>query len=153
MPYRLALSVCLVTLATGTGCTQGKPPVVPAGGKVMYKGTTPAVGALVVFHPASYEIEKQIGGKPFGRVREDGSFTLTTYEEGDGAPEGEYGVTIDWRGLPGDDKGKLVLSSEGSETKSVGPLRIHPKYANPQQPFTSVTIKKGQTNHFEFTVE
>jgi hypothetical protein len=142
----------LFTLSTliVAGCGGGRPAVVPAGGKVMYNKTTPPVGALVVFHPASLDIEKQIGGKPVGKVKEDGTFTLTTYEEGDGAPEGEYGVTIDWRGPP--KAGKLSLSGEG-EGDGGGAPRLKPKYSNPQQPFTKVTVKKGEANQFTFEVD
>ena len=36
---------------------------------------------------------------PSGKVREDGSFTLTTYDADDGAPGGEYTATIQWNKL------------------------------------------------------
>jgi hypothetical protein len=45
--------------------------------------------------------------KPRGQVEADGTFTLTTYEAGDGAPAGEYQVTVEWwlaSGKPGDDR-------------------------------------------------
>lgn len=148
----LSSALFLCALVGTAGCGTRRPPVVPVGGKVMYKKTTPAHGALVVFHPASYDIEKQIGGKPVGKVREDGTFTLTTYEEDDGAPEGEYGVTIDWRGSPAE-RGKLSLSSEGGEGLGSGLPRLQPKYSNPQQPFTKVTVKKGEANQFVFEVD
>src|SRR5262245_4488708 len=86
------------------GCGSGKPQTVPAGGKVLFHKATPAAGALVVFHPADPAAEKRIGGKPFAKVKDDGTFALTTYAEGDGAPEGEYGVTVDWRGKAKDAK-------------------------------------------------
>ncbi len=147
-----ASALFLFTLVLTVGCGgSGRPPAIPAGGKVTYKQTTVPVGALVVFHPASFDIEKQIGGKPVGKVRADGTFTLTTYEEGDGAPEGEYGVTIDWRGEP--KPSKLSLTSEGNEGLGSGPPRLNPKYSNPQQPFTKVVVKKGEANQFTFDVD
>jgi hypothetical protein len=115
----------------------------------MFKKTTPPAGALVVFHPTDPAAEKAIGGKPFGKVKEDGTFTLTTYAEGDGAPEGEYGVTIDWRGTA---KGKATLSFGESEGGGGQPL-LNPKYSNPQQPAFKVTVKKGQPNEVTFDVD
>lgn len=145
--HPLVVAPLLIPLLV-TGCGRSRPPVVPVTGKVTFKQTTPAHGALVVFHPVDHQTEKLIGGKPVGRVQEDGSFMLTTYEEGDGAPEGEYGVTIDWRGPPAE-KGKFRLTDEGTS----GVPRLQPKYSNPQQPFTKVTVKKGEVNHFVFDVD
>ena len=119
----------------------------PAGGKVTFKKSTPPVGALVVFHPTDPAFETKIGGKPVGTVGDDGTFQLTTHEQNDGAPEGEYGVTIDWRtkGKPGG----FALGDGGGG----GTPRLNPKFSNPQQPFTKVTVKKGEPNQFTFDVD
>lgn len=65
----------------------------PAGGFVYVDGT-PAPGALVTFvgdkGPAK-------GVTASGVVAGDGSFKLTTYIGFDGAPEGEYKVSVAWR--------------------------------------------------------
>jgi hypothetical protein len=61
-------------------------------GTVMFEGH-PAEGATVVLHP----VDRSITIRPRGVVDADGSFELTTYLPGDGAPVGEYKVTIDWR--------------------------------------------------------
>jgi hypothetical protein len=119
-----------------------------AHGKVRFKKDQIPVGALVVFHPKDPKDEKLIGGKPFGKVGEDGSFALTTYAPGDGAPAGEYGVTVDWR--PKQSSSKLSLSSElGPGVKS----GVNEKFSNPQKPFQFVTIKADSDNNFEFDVE
>jgi hypothetical protein len=147
MPRFAPVAVALLCLAL-VGCEPGKPPAVPAGGKVTFKKSTPPVGALVVFHPTDPAAEKTIGGKPFGKVGEDGTFKLTSYAEGDGAPEGEYGVTIDWRG-----KGKETGFSLGDGGGGGGAPKLNPKYSNPQQPFTKVTVRKGEPNQFTFEVD
>jgi hypothetical protein len=112
----------------------------------MFNKTTPAVGALVVFHPVD-PARAKTGGNPFGKVRDDGTFALTTYAEGDGAPEGEYGVTIDWRPAPRDQK--LSLGDGGG----AGPSKLNPKYGNPQQPVLRATVKVGEANQFTFDVD
>jgi len=143
----------LIVALTLTGCGNTKPEAIPASGKVLFNKTTPPVGALVVFHPVDPDLEKRIGGKPFGKVKDDGTFTLTTYTENDGAPEGEYGVTIDWRVSPR--AGKLNLGGEdsGEDRTGGGISKLKPKYGNPQQPFTRVTVKKGDANQFTFDVD
>ncbi len=145
---RLAPVVAAVVCLALVGCGgDGKPATVPAGGKVTFRKTTPPVGALVVFHPTDPATEKTIGGKPFGKVADDGTFKLTSYAEGDGAPEGEYGVTVDWR-VKGKEGGMSLTDGGGG-----GAPRLHPKYSNPQQPFTKVTVKKGADNQFTFDVD
>ncbi len=146
--FAVVAALAATTLFAGCGDTS-KPAVMQAKGKVTFKKTTLAVGALVVFHPVDTGLEKLIGGKPFGKVKEDGTFQLTSYSEGDGAPEGEYGVTIQWEGKP--KEGKLSLGGEGAPA---GRSMINEaKYGNPQKPFTKVTVKKGEANDFAFDVE
>src|SRR5262245_40432993 len=105
---RRAAGLLLAAAATTAGCGPGKPPAVPVKGKVTFRKATAPGGALVVFHPKHPAFEKRVGGKPFARVKEDGTFTLTTFQPDDGAPEGEYGVTVDWRGGP-KKQGKLSI--------------------------------------------
>lgn len=144
----MILRLCFAVILSGLvlGCGSSKPDAVAVTGKVIFRKKTPAAGAMVVFHPVDPELEKRIGGKPVGTVGDDGTFKLTSYTEGDGAPEGEYGVTIDWR------KQKETKMAFGDGGGSSGPL-LNPKYSNPATPFTKVTVKKGEANNFEFDVD
>jgi len=139
-----------LTLLVCVGCAPSKPQTQPVTGKVMFKKSQPAAGALIVFHPVHADFEKRIGGKPTCRkVSDDGTYTLSMFEDGDGAPEGDYGVTIQWEAKP--KEGKLSLGSEGAP---VGRSMINEaKYGNPQKPFTKVTVKKGEKNEFNFDVD
>lgn len=89
--YVVACLYCLILL----GCTSNatRLDVRPVQGK-LFVGKTPAVGAMVVFHPLAKQDERAV---PRGKVGEDGSFKLSTYNADDGAPLGKYKVTIDWR--------------------------------------------------------
>jgi len=147
---RFYVALALLTLVGLGGCSASKPKTVPVSGKVMYKKDTPAEGALVVFHPTP-EMEARISGKPFARVGADGTFVLTTYEENDGAPEGEYGVTIDYRVK--DKGGEPKFRLGGDEGGAGGKLAIDVKYTNPQQPVLKATVKRGEKNEFLFEVE
>src|SRR5262249_7274491 len=59
---------------------------------VLLIGEMPATKASLAFHPLT-----GIGRvRPVAITREDGSYRLTTYAHNDGAPEGDYGVTVVW---------------------------------------------------------
>jgi hypothetical protein len=88
----MGLAVVLALTAMSCSKTGGRKPVYPVKGKVQFDGK-PAEGALVVFHPAGGAGAE---GNPHGTVAADGSYTLTTYDAGDGAPEGDYLVTVEW---------------------------------------------------------
>jgi hypothetical protein len=68
--------------------------VYPVHGRVVDSDNQPAVGALLIFHRT--EADPNDLNKPRGYVDADGSFSLTTYTKDDGAPEGEYLVSIEW---------------------------------------------------------
>ncbi len=62
-------------------------------------------GAIVTFYPLNPK--GKYDPAPTGKVDENGRYTLTTYASNDGAPTGEYRVTVYWpgkrRGTPNDD--------------------------------------------------
>src|SRR5262245_28636824 len=55
-------------------------------------------GATVIFHPLDGPDDAR--HKPAGTTDAEGHVSLTTYVEGDGAPAGEYAVTVEWRPAP-----------------------------------------------------
>jgi len=65
----------------------------PAKGKVLIDDK-PAKDVFVYFIPTG----TSAGGaySPSGQTDEEGRFVLSTYEPGDGAPVGEYTVTVEW---------------------------------------------------------
>jgi hypothetical protein len=92
--------------------------VFPVTGEVRLGGK-PAENALVVFHPATGDLPG--GLRPSGRTGADGKFCLSTYESGDGAPVGEYRVTISLPKPPAGPNPDLDLA----------PDRLKGRYANP----------------------
>lgn len=62
-------------------------------GKVLYNGQ-PAKGAVVVFHPQGKD--DLTTRHPAGVTGDDGTFSLSTQQPGDGAAPGDYDVTITW---------------------------------------------------------
>lgn len=119
-----ALLPALVALV---GCGESRVEVFPVSGKVTFQGQPP-VGALIVLHPVSPAEGASVA--PTGAVKKDGTFAITAYEKGDGAPPGEYVATIEWY--------KFDEKLGGS-----GPNVLPQDYANAKTSPIKVTIKAG----------
>jgi len=88
----------------------------------------PAPGALVIFHPANGQEFDARGSRPQGTVGADGVFRISTYQEADGAPAGEYKVAVLWFGKNGNGSADLLSGA----------------YARPEQTGIVVTVATGQ---------
>ena len=73
------------------GCSRSGPALYPVRGKVLFEGQ-PARGATLVLHPLGNSGANAIEPRAF--VDRDGGFEVFTYAAGDGAPAGEYAVTV-----------------------------------------------------------
>jgi hypothetical protein len=114
-----ALATALLAVAV-VGCGKAAPERVathPAKGTITFKGQ-PTPGAFVTLHPKT-PLENVPA--PRANVGKDGSFEVTTFNGGDGAPEGDYIVTVQWY--------KPVKN--GNDVVA-GPNVIPPKYGKPQ---------------------
>lgn len=91
--YWAVVGILFATL----GCAKSRMPerkaVVPVRGTMMSKGK-PLEGAVVSLHPLTDANPRAL--RSHGRVGADGTFSLTTYDTADGAPQGEYIVTVYW---------------------------------------------------------
>ena len=126
---RLFAFVALAALLTASGCGETRVPVYPVTGKVTFQGKPP-VGARVVLHAANPSDIDDVA--PSGAVQSDGSFVITAYEPGDGAPEGEYTATLQWFKLVGDAGGSAP-----------GPNVLPKKYANAATSPVKVSVATG----------
>jgi hypothetical protein len=82
-------------LAALLGCGDDRLSVYPVSGKVSVNGQ-PAEGATVIFYTQNTDLRRPGVPIPKGTVAADGTFKLTTYQDGDGAPAGDYAVAINW---------------------------------------------------------
>ena len=109
--------ICTLVVASAliqsVGCSSGEArrPTQPASGTLKILGKA-APGATLVFHPDQPWGKDE--PKPRATVKPDGSFEVTTYEGNDGAPEGNYTVTVEWF-VPNKPE---VISGRGSSTKA-----------------------------------
>jgi hypothetical protein len=99
----VSLFICLSLVALVSGCGKSRPeiknklPLFPVTGKVVMDGQ-PMVGATIIFNPVTPFPEKSAPQLPHAVVGDDGSFTASTYQKDDGAPAGDYKITVSWRG-------------------------------------------------------
>lgn len=130
-----------VALLAGVGCGgDRRPPVFAATGKLTAttaKGVAPAAGATVTF--VSKADPK--AALPTATVAADGTFTLSTFEPGDGAPAGDYAVTVYWPAA-----GRMTLG------EAAGPDQLGGRYADPKTSKLSATVTPAGPNQFAFDV-
>jgi hypothetical protein len=91
----LLLSV-LIVASCSSKVDEKRKPVFPVRGKVLVQGK-PAAGAFVLFVPVN-EPSQPVDPRPRAEASADGSFELSTYGTNDGAPAGEYVVSVTWPG-------------------------------------------------------
>src|SRR3954451_10611408 len=88
-----AAIAALILPATGCGRSDKNHVAVhPVQGAIQFRGL-PVEGAFVSLHPKSATVSIPT---PRATVAKDGTFTVTTYDGNDGAPEGDYVLTIQW---------------------------------------------------------
>jgi hypothetical protein len=76
----------------GCGSGEQRIPTYKATGQLLAADGTALPDARVVLHPADATSKAP---KPRGTTDADGRFALTTYDTGDGAPEGDFIVTVE----------------------------------------------------------
>src|SRR5262245_3357070 len=133
MPRRVGL-VTLLAFAALLAASCGRSDfhkVYPVKGKVLVNGQ-PA-GECIVTLNRTFDDNHPRRVTHYGMTNEHGEFQVTSYNAGDGAPEGEYIVTIEWR----ERSGVLKNNFEGID-------RLGGAYAKPDQ-------TKGQQG-FKITV-
>jgi hypothetical protein len=124
-----SLLILGATLCCFTSC--GKPsgqlPTFEVKGQILQDGK-PVPHATVVFHPA-FDLGEEVS-KPRGKTAEDGSFSLSTYAADDGAPQGEYKITVEqWISTNPD---------RGPES------RLPAKFAQPDQSGLTAKVASGK---------
>lgn len=126
---RIVMATLIVLLISGCGSkTNERPAVYPVSGKVVSKGKSLG-GAMLLFHPLRHDL-KEI--RSYATTEIDGSFEVSTFEAYDGAPEGDYAVTITWPTVSVEDGG-------------YGEDRLRGQFNNPQTTPFRATITQSDT--------
>jgi hypothetical protein len=123
----LAASVAIASL----GCSKADDHVAvyPVKGKIQYQGK-PINGAFVTLQPKA-AVEGVPG--PRATVAADGTFEVSTFNGGDGAPEGDYTLTVQWY--------KAIVRDH---ELIGGPNALPAKYASPKTSGLLVSVAAGE---------
>lgn len=147
----LLLVAC--SLATSLGCNSEPPDDRPARAKVTGMVTlagSPVAEARIQFHA----VNKSQGA--IGKTKTDGTYTLTTYEAGDGALPGDYVVTISKTEVASGltEEEKLKMQEMGRPVPSPKTSELMPKaYTKSASSPLKVTVTADGDNHFDFDVK
>ncbi|MBI3822329.1 MAG: hypothetical protein HY289_06580 [Planctomycetes bacterium] len=127
------LCLILVSIAAPclAGCSRSALATHPVRGQVYYRDK-PLAEALIVFH--ALDASDHAANKPIAYTDSEGKFTLTTMKPGDGAPAGEYAITVDLR--------EAVLVGE-EKTRS-GKSLLPERYRNVQKAVFKFRVEPGE---------
>jgi hypothetical protein len=131
---RGTIVVAMAVAIFASGCSDGRKSVYPVHGKVVDAKNQPAIGAMLVFHPVNGDNNDSL--KPLGYVGDDGTFALTTYTKDDGAWEGEYQITVEWRPRP----------TTPFAAKKLAKDKLDGKYSNPATSKIRFKVEKKPDN-------
>lgn len=131
-PCRIPSALALVaTVAVALGCGSDRLTTVPVSGTVTLDGR-PVPSGKVVFTP-------ERGPAATGAIESDGSFTLGTYGETDGATLGPHRVAV------------IATESQGNTDDLDAPRRwlIPPRYGDPSTSGLTFTVESNGPNRFD----
>ena len=128
-----ALFFC-ASLAFNTGCenSRNEKKVYPIRGTFLFDGK-PAEGLQIQFHDLKGTDTNQ-PTFPQATTDASGAIKVSTYTEGDGAPAGDYALTISWKEFS-------TLSRSYS-----GPDKLKQKYSDPKKTSVKLTVGGGTPN-------
>lgn len=120
---------CVLCIVSAVGCQTKKPweTAVPTSGTVNFDGK-PISGAEVTFVPVGTDVPNSV--RPSATTKADGTFKLTTHAQDDGAPVGEYQVSVLWH--------PLVDTGSGP---SRGGNKLPARYSRPETSKITATVK------------
>jgi hypothetical protein len=165
-PRSVALSLVSWALFSMVGC--GDPGQGAAARKPTHKvsgtitmGDSPVVNATVTFSP------KQGQPPALGKTDSSGKYTLTTYDAGDGAVEGDYVVTVSKSGGSGstgptpEEIHQAVSSGQPPPTSHSGPRQggsssdslLPEKYRMANTSTLTATVVAREENVFDFSLD
>ena len=125
-PTALAVALLAVPVAGCGWWGNAQRQTYPVSGSAEFGGK-PAVGAHLIFHSEPEREDR--AGLPSAVVKADGTFTVSTYRDGDGAPAGHYVVTAQW----------FPVGADGA----VGVNALDKVYANRAASPLQATIREG----------
>jgi hypothetical protein len=132
------LLVSLTALASLSCAKSDRKPVFPVAGRVLMDGK-PLGHAFVVFHPRGITGPDDV--PPRALADGNGNFFLSTYDGADGAPAGEYRITVE--------KYKAATETDNGRPVNLVPAR----YAKPDTSHLTVRVHEGRNELSPFQLK
>lgn len=121
----------LCALSLAAGCGKSGPPrkaTYTVKGKLTVDGAAPGSSLQLTCHNKA-GMDTNMPTVSHAMSEPDGSFSIATYEKGDGVPAGEYTLTVKWQEF------NSMSMSFG------GPDKLNSRYADPQKSEITFTVK------------
>lgn len=126
----IAVAFLVISLMVPLFRSSGRVRVFPAQGKAEYEGQ-PIANASIFLHPTW--VKEPSFPRPRATVNDDGTFTVGTYAREDGAPPGEYKVTVQWfTKIDPADEDRLPVNL------------LPPRYAKAETSDVTIEIREGE---------
>lgn len=127
------LSCAVVVAIAGCSKDDGRIAVYPVSGKVLVNGQ-PAEGAKVVLYGATDALSGPGAPIPDGTTDAEGVFHLRSFDPADGAPAGQFKVSIEWpEPIPPNADQEFYRPKD----------RLQGRYQDPEKSGLVVTIEEG----------
>ena len=133
LPARIVF-LSLLLLSSLVGCGPKKAELFPVRGELFYQGKAPQ-GAIVQFRPVTNADKPWPSGYPRGEVQADGSFDIGTETSNDGAPAGDYIITVTW----------IVAPPGSDDPESATVDQMQGKYRDPSKSTLKATVSPPKT--------
>jgi hypothetical protein len=128
---RPCTAICTSLILLG-GCRDAPRTTHPVTGSVQIRGQAAAHADLVF-----YDVSGRAPGgvRPYATTDEAGRFTVSTYGMNDGAPAGEYEITVSWKG---------PLRGITPDQRDSLPERLPPRYLDPATSGIRMRVVRGE---------
>ena len=127
--FRFGLMVLTSLMLCSCGGNDYGKATFPVSGEVYVDGQ-PAAELSVTLHPVN-GMDTEVPTVSATFTKADGTFELSTFEEGDGVPAGEYVATFAWGEL-----NPFSMTFDDSKLKG--------KYSDPEKSEVKITVTEGQ---------
>lgn len=143
-------SFMMIAVVVVFGCGSGveRPPLGKVTGKVTFNGQ-PVKSGSVAFNPAKGP-GAETGQIATGQLESDGTFTLTTFDTGDGAVIGQHVVTVTARS---EDSNFGKKKADGTFDYVLPKSSIPEKYSDATKSNLLYTVEANKNNHFEIELK
>jgi hypothetical protein len=132
--FWLVFGSVICAFASGCGEKSDRIEVYPAHGKVVVNGQ-PVDGARVVYYPIIAEVDGMRTPTPAATTDAAGEYHLESYDPEDGAPAGEYSVTVVWPEPPPPNAEALGVYDQKD--------RLRDRYSDPAKSGLTATVPDG----------